>query len=128
MESSIPTPSLKSFDNSRRVLRSLKKFTDSTNTSYFLTSHSLYGGSQMDGKFSIFQSDYFLPDNIKSLSTLSPFHFVETSYGVEDSEYFSFENGVEYIAAGLNDGSVHLYNYSDNKGKNYEKPIFKLEK
>jgi WD40 repeat protein len=43
-------------------------------------------------------------------------------------EYFLFE-GKEYLVAGLDDGTIQVYDYSANKDKkSYERPIFKVTK
>ena len=118
--------------NSRRVLTSIKKFTDCTNQTLFLGSDSMYGSTIMDGKFKIFSLQN-LTDSVNN--QLADIHSVETIGGCHDSEYFCFPGAStdsqkqEYIVTGLDDGSLHIYDYSANKGKSSQKnAVFKVSK
>jgi len=53
---------------------------------------------------------------------------VETSYGVTDSCYVKASDTNEYLAVGLEDGTVHLFDLTRNAGKSYQKPVFKTKK
>ena len=85
----------------------------------------MYGANIMDGKLKVFT----LQDLVESTpKMLKETHFVETSYGVVDSEYFAFGPGSEYIVSGLDDGTVSVYDYTQNKGNSYSKPVFRIQK
>lgn len=45
-------------------------------------------------------------------------HFVETEFGVADIEHFRV-GAIDYLLIGLEDGSLHLYNYTKNLGNSY---------
>jgi hypothetical protein len=118
---SISEPKVIQVSNQRRVLTSIKKFTNPSNQTYLLGSDSQYGSSFMDGKFKIF-SVADLTESAANNKQLKDTHFVETTYGVHDSEYFSFQNGDkknEYIVAGANDGSLHIYDYTAKQSNSY---------
>ena len=52
-----------------------------------------------------------------------------TQFGCNATEVFAL-GGKDYIAMGLDDGSLHVYDYSENIGKPQpkEKPIFVVTK
>ena len=50
-------------------------------------------------------------------------HFVETHAGVCDAVHFRLnEIGDDFVLAGLEDGSLHLYNLTKNFGKSHQTP------
>lgn len=110
--------------NSRRVLTSLKKFTDAQSNSLLMGSDGMFGSSVMDGKMKIFTLKNLTESADKQLKES---YFVESSYCVTDSEYFNFDNN-ELIVMGLDDGSFHVYDYGSKKDKSYERPIFRVTK
>lgn len=80
----------------------------------------------MDGKFKTFTLQGLAVDSnpqqlIESL-------FVETSFGVNDAEYFQLCGEKEYIVAGLDDGTLQVYDYGANNKQSYQKPVFRVQK
>lgn len=98
----------------------------------------MYAHNVMDGKFKVLSIEDLLAagsqqdaTNTSSLTKgnqLTEAHFVETQFGVNEAEYFNL-NGSEYIVAGLDDGTIQIYDYGLNKEKtSHERPIFKVTK
>jgi hypothetical protein len=84
----------------------------------------MFGSSVMDGKMKIFTLKNLTESANQELANV---HFVENSYCVLDSEYFTFDNN-EFIVMGLDDGSCHVYDYGSRKGQSYERPLFRVAK
>ncbi|CDW76332.1 UNKNOWN [Stylonychia lemnae] len=128
-----------SVSNSRRVLKCLKKFTDAQQKTNFLGCDAMYAHNVMDGKFKIFSYEDLTQSgvqndavenlvNVQKLNPLPESHYVECQFGVNEAEYFNL-NGNEFIVCGQDDGTIQIYDYSENKGKaSYDKPIFKVTK
>lgn len=77
----------------------------------------------MDGKFKTFTLENLLESSPKQLTEN---HFVETAYGITDTEYFKLGPNEEFMVAGQDDGTVLVYDYSANKEKSYQKPVFRV--
>lgn len=81
----------------------------------------MYGASLMDGKFKVLR--------LKE-SVFEEVHFMETTHGVSAIEFFQFNNGgtaQEFVVLGMENGSVHVYDYTKNKSSNYSKLIFNVK-
>jgi hypothetical protein len=72
----------------------------------------LYGASVMDGRFKVFSLQSLVEADPKHLKET---HYVETVYGVNDAEYFSFGLDSEFIVAGFDDGTLGVYDYAAKK-------------
>lgn len=135
MESKDISNSIFSVSNQRRVLKSLTKFKDHAyEHPLFIGCDSMYAHNEMDGRIKVFSfedlvassvdvSEVALSGNTRH-STLKERHHVATQYGTTESAYFNF-NGLEYIVAGQEDGTVQIYDYGKNKDKVHkERNIF----
>lgn len=111
----------------------LKKFTDPvTSQAYLLASDALYGGNTMDGKIKVLSiSDIFSQEGAGE-SLIKEKFYVEVPYGVQTVEHvaMSATGGFqEYFLAGLDDGTVQIFDYTKNKEKqSIQRPVFKVQK
>ena len=112
------------FSNNRRVTKCAKVITpvdENPQYSYILCADAMFGASLMDGKFKVIR--------VKE-SVFEEVHYMETTHGVSAIEFFQFETEgqpQEFVVLGMENGSVHVYDYTKNKASNYSKLIFNVK-
>ena len=88
---------------------------------YLLCADAMYGASLMDGKLKVLRINE---------SVFEEVHFMETTHGVSAVEFFQFQNDgatQEFIVLGMENGSLHVYDYTKNKSNNYSKVLFNVK-
>lgn len=105
----------------RKVIKSLKRFTDIKQDQFLLASQCTFGHSVMDGNISVFSIND-LKESIEN-NTLKTSLLVDVCAGVNASEYFTF-NKKQFIVCGLDDGTIQVYNMA--KGS-YNRPVFSIK-
>lgn len=83
-----------------------------------LGADSMFGANTMDGKFKVFTNADLSQTYKEEKKSLREQFYVELPYGVTCIDYFSLDGGEkELIVAGLDDGSLQIYDYKSNKSK-----------
>ena len=105
----------------RHVMKSIKQLRDNK----LLTSNAMFASNDQDGSFKVLNpaslsqklQEKKYDFGIEEPSNMLTEEFsVECSYAFTDTEWVEM-NGEEFIVAGLDDGTVHLYDYSAQKAK-----------
>lgn len=117
-----------------RTLRSLTSMPQSQN---LLASDMTFSSNRMDGVLKVFNPVTSLLQKAESkvgilgqteLAVMAVDYFVESSYGVMDADYIQAQRQAtsameEFFVVGLDDGTVHAYAYTKNKGKSFTKRV-----
>ena len=99
------------------MLKSLKKFTDHQQHQWLLGCDAMYAHNSMDGLVKRFTLASLRKDAQSGhIAKLSHSFKVDTQFGCNATEVFTL-GGKDYIAMGLDDGSLHVFDYSENQGK-----------
>lgn len=121
------------FDSERRVIHSLKKFTNDKNQKQFVASSATYSSNQMDGRISVFSVAQLLEQESSAQNTASQerpkvpaMQFFESQTACGDSTIVKVE-GKHYLVSGFDDGVVCLVDLARTNGKSVYKPVFKTE-
>ena len=113
-------PTEKTFQTERRVIRSIKKFTNSQQQRCFLASASRYSHNQMDGKVMIFTAEQLLE---ASNGELPQMQFFESQTACGDSTVVKVK-GKMYLISGFDDGVLCLMDLQRQKGESVKRPVF----
>lgn len=95
-----------------------------------LGADSMFGANTMDGKFKVFSLAGLTQSDTTGKIPLSENFFAEVPYGVQCIEHISLDGGAqEFILSGLDDGTVQVFDYTKNKGKqSIQRPVFKIQR
>lgn len=89
----------------------------------------------MDGKFKVLSPKDLVEASGATVAAqgsgqLTEKFYVEVPYGVNCAEHIALDNGAqEYFVAGLDDGTVQIFDYTKNREKRgISRPVFKVQK
>ena len=118
------------YETNRRVIKSMRKFTNSANAKCLLASTSMYAHNSMDGKVYILSAEQLIqgkaspaqePDFGSNLPSMQSF---ESQTACADSTIVKVVDQ-HYLVQGFDDGVVCLLNLTKKKGCSIKRPVFK---